>query len=65
MNAVLSADELAHYKEHGYVLPRYRLPDPLLQQLRKSLTSCLPRTPMWRRKIWLIPTCFRLSAARI
>jgi len=41
MNAVLSDEELAHYKEHGYVLPRYRLPDPLLQRLRRSLDQLL------------------------
>src|SRR5258706_6064992 len=41
MNAALSADELAHYHEHGYVFPRYRLPEPLLQRLRESLDRLL------------------------
>src|SRR5512141_1486 len=41
MNAALSADELAHYHEHGYVLPRYRLPETLLQRLRDSLDRLL------------------------
>jgi ectoine hydroxylase-related dioxygenase (phytanoyl-CoA dioxygenase family) len=41
MNGALSADELAHYREHGYVFPRYRLPDPLLQRLRDSLDRLL------------------------
>src|SRR5258708_12995486 len=41
MNAALSLDELAHYHEHGYVFPRYRLPDPLLQRLRESLDRLL------------------------
>ena len=41
MNAAFSTDELAHYHAHGYVLPRYRLPDPLLQRLRESLDRLL------------------------
>ena len=41
MNAALSAQELAHYHEHGYVFPRYRLPQPLLLSLRENLDRLL------------------------
>jgi hypothetical protein len=38
---VLGADELAHYREHGYVFPRYRLPDGLVRELRAALDGLL------------------------
>jgi ectoine hydroxylase-related dioxygenase (phytanoyl-CoA dioxygenase family) len=41
MNAILSADELRHYKEKGYVFPKYRLPAPLLDRLRKGIDRLL------------------------
>ena len=41
MNGALSANELAHFREHGYVFPRYRLPEALLQRLRVSLDKLL------------------------
>jgi ectoine hydroxylase-related dioxygenase (phytanoyl-CoA dioxygenase family) len=41
MSAVLSDAELGHYRDRGYVIPRYRLPGPLLQRLRDGLEGLL------------------------
>lgn len=41
MPDVLSALELEHYRDNGYVLPRVRLPDELLQRLRQGVDSVL------------------------
>ena len=41
MSASLSAAELEHYREHGYVFPRYRLPDDLLRRLRAATDGLL------------------------
>jgi ectoine hydroxylase-related dioxygenase (phytanoyl-CoA dioxygenase family) len=38
---MLTADELERYREQGYVIPRYRLPAPLLQQLRQGVERVL------------------------
>lgn len=38
---VLSETELAHYRERGYVIPRFRLPDALLTELRAALDGLL------------------------
>jgi ectoine hydroxylase-related dioxygenase (phytanoyl-CoA dioxygenase family) len=40
---MLSPDEIAHYREHGYVIPRARLPDALLTRLRAGLDALLAR----------------------
>jgi hypothetical protein len=37
----LTQAELDHYRERGYVIPRYRLPDDLLQRMRQSLDGLL------------------------
>jgi len=37
----LTAAEIEHYREHGYVIPKYRLPDELLKRLRQSLDRLL------------------------
>ncbi len=37
----LTAAEVEHYKDHGYVIPQYRLPDPLVRRLRQSLDRLL------------------------
>ena len=37
----LSAGEIEHYREYGYVLPRFRLPDDLLQTLRSAVDKVL------------------------
>ena len=37
----LTKAELEHYREHGYVIPRYRLPEPLLQRLRDATEQLL------------------------
>jgi ectoine hydroxylase-related dioxygenase (phytanoyl-CoA dioxygenase family) len=39
--SVLTPQELAHYRERGYVIPNYRLPQPLLERLRVGLESVL------------------------
>jgi len=39
--SVLTTQELAHYRERGYVIPNYRLPQPLLERLRAGLESVL------------------------
>jgi ectoine hydroxylase-related dioxygenase (phytanoyl-CoA dioxygenase family) len=41
MTTNLTADELQHYRERGYVIPKYRLPAPLLQRLREALDRLL------------------------
>jgi ectoine hydroxylase-related dioxygenase (phytanoyl-CoA dioxygenase family) len=41
MSVLLSAAELDHYRERGYVFPRYRLPDPLLKRLRAATDGLL------------------------
>jgi ectoine hydroxylase-related dioxygenase (phytanoyl-CoA dioxygenase family) len=41
MSAVLSDAELDHYRERGYVIPRYRLPGPVLQRLREGVDRLL------------------------
>ena len=33
----LTQAEIEHYRERGYVIPDYRLPDDLLQRIRTSL----------------------------
>jgi hypothetical protein len=39
--SVLTAQELAHYRERGYVIPHYRLPQPLLERLQSGMESVL------------------------
>lgn len=39
----LSAEEIEHYKQEGYVIPKVRLPDALLARLRGSLDGLLAR----------------------
>jgi hypothetical protein len=41
MTQMLSAEELQHYRQKGYVLPRFRLPDDLLQRLRQGVDAVL------------------------
>jgi hypothetical protein len=41
MTALLSAEELRHYEERGYVIPQYRIPAPLLDDLRRGLDGLL------------------------
>jgi ectoine hydroxylase-related dioxygenase (phytanoyl-CoA dioxygenase family) len=41
MTAVLGGDELQHYQEQGYVIPRYRLPGDLLLRLRGGVDQVL------------------------
>lgn len=38
---VLSSEEIAHYRERGYVIPKYRLPQPLLERLKSGLENVL------------------------
>jgi hypothetical protein len=38
---VLTANELAHYQEHGYVIPSFRLPPALLAPLREGVDRVL------------------------
>lgn len=37
----LTPAEIEHYRERGYVIPKYRLPDDLLAQIRQSLDGLL------------------------
>lgn len=39
--SMLTAEEVAHYRERGYVIPQYRLPDDLLARLRAGLDMVL------------------------
>ena len=41
MTTQLTAQELEHYRQRGYVIPRYRLPAPLLTRLRGALDQLL------------------------
>lgn len=43
--AHLSPDEIAHYEREGYVIPRWRLPDTLLKQMRADLDALLAANP--------------------
>lgn len=38
---LLGADEIAHYHEHGYVIPRWRLPSDLLDEMRRALEALM------------------------
>ena len=37
----LTATEIEQYREQGYVIPKYRLPDELVKSLRQSLDRLL------------------------
>ena len=37
----LTQAEIDHYRERGYVIPKYRLPEDLLQRTRQSLDALL------------------------
>jgi len=41
MSDTLSDQELEHYREQGYVIPRYRLPAALLDRLRRAVDQVL------------------------
>lgn len=41
----LGADEVARYREDGYVVPRWRLPDDLLKRMRASLERLIAENP--------------------
>jgi ectoine hydroxylase-related dioxygenase (phytanoyl-CoA dioxygenase family) len=41
MTAMLEKEELRHYREQGYVIPRYRLPRDLLERLRGGVEQVL------------------------
>ena len=41
MSDTLSDQELEHYREQGYVIPRYRLPAALLDRLRRAVDRVL------------------------
>ena len=43
--AVLSADEVAHYRRQGYVVPRFRLPAAQVDTMRAALDQLLLRNP--------------------
>lgn len=38
---LLSDEEVAHYHEHGYVIPKWRLPDDLLKRMQDDLEKLL------------------------
>ncbi len=41
MNKILSHEEISHYRQHGYVIPGYRLPSQLLEPLRAAVDALL------------------------
>jgi ectoine hydroxylase-related dioxygenase (phytanoyl-CoA dioxygenase family) len=41
MSATLTDQELQHYQDRGYVIPRYRLTAPLLDRLKRALDGVL------------------------
>lgn len=41
MNNILSHEEISHYRQHGYVIPAYRLPSQLLEPLRAAVDALL------------------------
>jgi hypothetical protein len=41
MSGLLSAEELRHYEERGYVIPRHRIPGTLLDDLRRGADGLL------------------------
>jgi len=42
---MLSDGELAHYHEHGYVIPNYRVPEATLQRIREDHARLIAREP--------------------
>lgn len=38
---MLSVDELAHYREHGYVIPKFRLPEKIMAPLHANVDQLL------------------------
>jgi hypothetical protein len=42
---MLSQDEIESYQQHGYIVPRYRLPDELLASMRVSLDRLIEENP--------------------
>src|SRR5258706_1116313 len=38
---MLTQQEIEHYRERGYVIPDFRLPDPLLARLKEGLDGLL------------------------
>lgn len=47
-SAGLGADEVARYHAEGYIVPRWRLPDHLLQRMRASLERLIAENPSVR-----------------
>ena len=41
MDHKLTTEEMRHYQERGYVIPKYRVPDALLGRLRSGIDHIL------------------------
>ena len=46
--AKLSKSEIEFYKANGYVVPDYKIPDRMLEQLRQALNETLVNNPAVR-----------------
>jgi hypothetical protein len=42
---LLSGDELAHYREQGYLIPRYRLPEDWVRSMQRALDTLIRSNP--------------------
>ncbi len=61
-SAHLMAEEIARYHEDGYVVPRYRLPDDVLAQMRAAYDELLAANPEVASDIMLGPHMERPGA---
>lgn len=54
-NTKLTANELNHYKEKGYLIPKFRIPEVLLNDMRTEYQALLDRNPSITSDIMLGP----------
>jgi len=55
---ILSPDEVAFYHEHGYVVPRFRVPEATLRTLRSAVDRILEERPSVRPEDLVNPHMF-------
>ena len=52
---MLSEAEIRHYHHHGYVIPDYQLPMPVVNEIRKELESLLSNNPQLTADSLFVP----------
>ena len=60
----LTSAEIEHFRERGYVIPDFRLPDAILGRLRDSLDRLLATYTDVKPEDLANPTCFRRQKDR-